>query len=157
MTSPRARSIESPYLPPGTPAPAPAGDGLDAPYWEAAQEERLLVQRCDGCGLHRWGPEWICHACLGFEAQWVEVEPRGRIYSWERVWHPVHPALTTGCPYVVVLVELPQADNLRMVGNLLGAATDPIEIGTAVEAVFEHHRDAEPPFTLVQWRRAELG
>ena len=120
MTSPRARSTETPYLPPGTPAPAPAGDGLDAPYWEAAQEERLLVQRCDGCGLHRWGPEWICHACLGFEAQWVEVEPRGRIYSWERVWHPVHPALTTGCPYVVVLVELPQADNVRMVGNLLG-------------------------------------
>ena len=157
MTAPPARSTETPYLPPGTPAPAPAGDGLDAPYWEAAQEGRLLVQRCDGCGLHRWGPEWICHACLGFEARWVEVEPRGRIYSWERVWHPVHPALTTGCPYVVVLVELPQADNLRMVGNLLGAATDPIEIGTAVEAVFEHHRDAEPPFTLVQWRRAELG
>ena len=85
----------------------------------------------------------------------MEVEPRGRIYSWERVWHPVHPALTTGCPYVVVLVELPQADNVRMVGNLLGAATDPVEIGAAVEAVFEHHRDAEPPFTLVQWRRAE--
>ena len=127
MTSPRVRSTETPYLPQGTPAPAPAGDGLDAPYWEAAQEERLLVQRCDGCGLHRWGPEWICHACLGFEAQWVEVEPRGRIYSWERVWHPVHPALTTGCPYVVVLVELPQADNVRMVGNLLGAATDPVD------------------------------
>ena len=155
MTPPGTRSAETPHLPPGLPAPSPAGDDLDAPYWEAAQEERLLVQRCDGCGLHRWGPEWICHACLGFETQWVEVEPRGRIYSWERVWHPVHPALTTGCPYVVVLVELPQADNVRMVGNLLGTATDPVEIGAAVEAVFEHHRDADPPFTLVQWRRAE--
>ncbi|MCY3920718.1 MAG: OB-fold domain-containing protein [Chloroflexi bacterium] len=155
MTPPPARSSETPYLPPGLPAPTPAGDALDAPYWEAAQEERLLVQRCDACGLHRWGPEWICHACLGFETRWVEVEPRGRIYSWERVWHPVHPALTTGCPYVVVLVELPQADNVRMVGNLLGPATDPVEIGAAVEAVFEHHRDADPPFTLVQWRRAD--
>ena len=155
MTPPADRSNETPYLPPGLPAPAPAGDGLDAPYWEGAQEERLLVQRCDDCDLHLWGPEWICHACLSFEMQWVEVEPRGRIYSWERVWHPVHPALTTGCPYVVVLVELPQADNVRMVGNLLGPATDPVEIGAPVEAVFEHHLDAEPPFTLVQWRRAD--
>ena len=142
----------STYLPPGLPAPTAAADGLDARYWEAAADHRLAVQRCGACGRHQWGPEWICHRCRSFDLGWVEVEPRGVIYSWERVWHPVHTALAEACPYVVVLVELPHADGIRMVGNLLGDPTDPVVIGEAVEAVFEHH-DLDRPYTLVQWRR----
>ncbi|HVM52093.1 MAG TPA: OB-fold domain-containing protein [Acidimicrobiales bacterium] len=140
------------YLPAGLPAPTPAPDGLDAAYWEAAAEHRLVVQRCGGCGRHQWGPEWICHRCRSFDLGWADVEPTGVIYSWERVWHPVHAALPEACPYVVVLVELPHADGVRMVGNLLGDATDPVVIGAPVEAVFEDH-DGDPPYTLVQWRR----
>jgi hypothetical protein len=51
-----------------------------------------------------------------------------------------------------VLVELPDYGNIRMVGNLLGDPHQEVEIGAAVEAVFEPHDDASPPFTLVQWR-----
>ena len=57
-------------------------------------------------------------------------------------------------PYIVVLVELPQAGNIRMVGNLLGDPQQDIVIGSEVEAVFEDHDDVDPPFTLVQWRSA---
>jgi hypothetical protein len=82
------------------------------------------------------------------------VAGRGRIYSWERVWHPVHPALVGAGPYVAVLVELPEADSVRMIGNLVGDALSPVVIGDAVEAVFEPHDDAPQPFTLVHWKRA---
>ena len=75
----------------------------------------------------------------------------GIIYSYERVWHPVHPALKDQGPYLIVLVELPQADGVRLVGNLLGDPHRAVVIGAPVTAVFEHHRDAEPPFTLLQW------
>jgi hypothetical protein len=27
-----------------------------------------------------------------------------------------------------------------------------VQIGSAVEGVFEHHADATPPFSLLQWR-----
>jgi uncharacterized OB-fold protein len=57
----------------------------------------------------------------------------------------------------VVLVELPEAGGIRMVGNLLGNQTQEVRIGAEVEAVFEHHPDAEPPFTLVQWKLAGTG
>ena len=46
------------------------------------------------------------------------------------------------------------ADNIRMVGNLLGDPTQAVTIGAAVEAVFEPHDEATPPYTLVQWRIA---
>ena len=138
------------YLPEGM--PRPVGDELTEPFWAAAREERLLVQRCGACGAWQWGPEWCCHACRSFDIGWAEVPPRGRIYSWERNYHAVHPSLRGHDPYIVVLVELPDAGNVRMVGNLLGDPMQEICIGAEVEAVFEHHDEAEPAYTLVQWR-----
>jgi uncharacterized OB-fold protein len=145
------------YLPAGLPRPVPEPDGLDRPYWDGTRLGELRVQRCRACQTFQWGPEWICHRCLGFDLEWVAVEGRGRIYSWERAWHPVHPALREHGPYVVVLVELPPAGGIRMVGNLLGDPRARVEIGAPVEAVFEPHDDAEPYFTLVQWRHATEG
>jgi uncharacterized OB-fold protein len=136
------------YLPEGMPKPQPSPDGLDAPYWEGARRHELMVQCCNACGTYQWGPEWICYACHSYDVAWKAVEPKGRIYSWERVWHPVHPALRTACPYVVVLVELPGAGNVRMVGNLLGDPLQPVVIGGDVEAVFEDHDG----YTLIQWQ-----
>jgi uncharacterized protein len=140
------------YLAKGLPAPVPAPDGLDAPYWEGTRQHELRVQRCDDCGQHQWGPEWMCHGCHSFDLSWVAIEGTGRIYSWERPYHPVHPALTDQGPYLVVLVEFPQADNLRMLGNMIGDPLQDVIIGSEVEAVFEDHDDAEVPYTLVQWR-----
>lgn len=141
-----------PYLPEGLPAPMPSRDGLDTPYWEGLKSNRLLVQRCINCRNWQWGPEWLCHACHSFDLGWEEIEGKGQIYSWERVWHPVHPALKEHGPYLVVLVELPGAGNIRMVGNLLGDPGQAAVIGSPVEAVFEHHRDAPTAFTLLQWQ-----
>ena len=117
-----------------------------------AQQGRLLIQRCSRCHRWQWGPEWICHHCHGFDLGFEEVAPSGRIYSFERVWHPVHRALADQGPYLVVLVELPQADKVRIVGNLLGDPRQPVPFGAPVTAVFEHHDAGDPPFTLLQWR-----
>jgi uncharacterized OB-fold protein len=140
------------YLPAGLPAPQPSPDGLDAPYWEATRRHELVVQRCEGCGAAQWEPEWYCTRCGADAMAWEAVAPQGRIFSWERVWTPVHPALKEAVPYLVVLVELPQADGVRMIGNLLGDPHQAVEIGAAVEAVFEDHADRG--YALVQWRGA---
>ncbi len=142
----------SAYLPHGLPIPIPERNGLSAPYWQGLRENVLKVQRNPRTGVFQFPPQWIAYDDQGFELEWVEVAPRGRIYSWTRVWHPVHPALKDACPYIVVVVELPQAGNVRMLGNLLGDPRQEIPIGAEVEAVFEHHPDAEPPYTLCQWR-----
>ena len=143
------------YLNPGLPKPAPAPDGLDAAYWQAVAEERLVMQRCRACGAWQWGPEWICHNCFSEDLAFAEIPLTGRIYSYERVWHPVHPALNEQGPYIVVLVEFPDHDGARMVGNLVGDPRQEVRIGAAVRAVFEHHRDDDPPHTLVHWEVAD--
>lgn len=140
------------YLPPGLSIPVPEPDGVSAPYWNGLREGRLLVQRCTHCGTWQFGPEWICHRCHAFDPAWVEVPATGRIHSWERVWHPVHPALKDRGPYIAVLVALPHAGNVRMVGNLLGDAMQAVRIDAEVTGEFEHHPDAQPPFSLLHWR-----
>lgn len=141
-------------LPPGLPIPVPEPDGLSAPYWEGLRQNRLLVQRCVHCRTWQFGPEWICHHCHSFEVEWVAVEPRGRIFSWERVWNPSHQALRGHGPYIAVLVELPDAGNVRMVGNLIGDPVQAVVIGANVEGVYEHHPESRPPYSLLQWRIA---
>jgi uncharacterized OB-fold protein len=139
------------YLPSGLPVPVPEHDGLAAPFWTGLQQGRLMVQRCTHCRCWQFGPEWICHQCHAFDPSWVEVPAQGRIYSWERVWHPVHPVLKERCPYLAVLVELPDAGYVRLVGNLLGDPLQEVQIGAEVRGSYEHHEEPDPGYSLLQW------
>ena len=139
------------YLHEGLPQPIP--NALDEPFWLGLRNDVLNLQRCRGCGKFQWGPEWLCHRCHSFDLGFEEVAATGLIYSYERVWHPVHPALKDQGAYLIVLIELPQADNVRVVGNLLGDPRQNVDIGAAVSGVFEHHAgaDSHAGFTLLQW------
>ena len=146
------------YLPDVLPVPEADADGLQAPFWAGLMREELLIQRCRACRTWIFTPEWICHNCHGFDLDWTPVEPAGVIFSWTRLWHPVLPALAAHLPYLAVVVELPQAGGVRLIGNLLGDASRPVEIGASVRGMFEHHgpgaeETARPPFTLLQWQR----
>ena len=93
----------------------------------------------------------MCASCQGTRFETHASQGVGRIESVAVVHHAVHPALKDAVPYIVVLVELPGAGNIRMVGNLLGDGEQPVEIGSEVEPVFEDH-EGDKPYTLVQWR-----
>jgi len=147
----------STYLPAGLPIPVAEPDNLSAPYWTGLRQNRLMVQRCGHCHTWQFGPEWLCHRCYAFDPHWTEVEPRGRIFSWERVWHPSHAALRQHGPYLAVLVEIPHAGGVRMVGNLLGDPMQAVVIGADVEGVFEHRPDSDPPSSLLQWRICQIA
>jgi hypothetical protein len=50
----------------------------------------------------------------------------------------------------VLLVEFPEADGIRMIGNRVGDPRAPVVIGARVDPVYEDHGS----YTLVQWRQA---
>ena len=141
-----SESTTTSYMPEGMPLPAP--NDLDAPFWEGTKNHTLLVQRCTKCDTFQFGPEWICYNCRSEDVGWHACSGKGTVYAFERVWHPVHPALKDRVPYLIVLVELPDAGDVRMVGNLLGDPEQEVRIGDAVEVVWEDHAEV----TLVQWR-----
>ena len=78
----------TPYLRPGLPAPAPAPDGLDAPFWEGLRAERLLLQRCNDCDRLAVGPRVVLPplplvrpALRGDAGRGRHLQPRARLAS----------------------------------------------------------------------------
>ena len=87
------------------------------PFFAAAREGRLVVQRCIGCGRRRFPPRDICSDCLGREAEWVASCGRGHVVSFNVMHQVYHPGFAAEVPYAVALVELD--DGGRMLTNLV--------------------------------------
>ena len=139
------------YFPEPLVVPQPLPDGSDLPHHEGLLEHRLVLPRCGSCGTWSWPPDVICWSCHTFGQEWVETEPVGRIYSWTRVWHASKPQLAASLPYLLVLVELPHASGVRLIGNLIGPAERDVACGMPVRGVFEDSADGS--YTLLQWTR----
>jgi uncharacterized OB-fold protein len=146
--------MNAPYFSPGLPIPVPDRQGPASPFWQGLVDNRLRIQKCRHCQSWQWGPEYICARCHAFDLDWVDIEPKGRIYSWTRIWQAAQPALAQAAPYLVVLVELDAAPGVRLIGNLIGSGTQGAPIGASVHGVFEHHA-TEPLYALLQWRLSD--
>ena len=62
--------------------PPPMADATTLPWWQAASEHRLVVQRCAACGHTRLPPAPVCPACRSDAADWQEVPGRGEVYTY---------------------------------------------------------------------------
>jgi uncharacterized OB-fold protein len=69
------------------------------------------------------------------------------------VHRAVHPLLADRVPYVVALVNLDDARNVSLLGNVRGAGAKGVEIGAKVRVVFEEAADPDSGEKLLipQW------
>ncbi len=121
-------------------------------WWEQVRQHNLVVQRCTQCATFRHSPAPICYKCRSFEYEWAPVSGKGVVYSYTIAQHPPSPAMKDLVPYNVVVVELPDAGNVRMVGNLIDCPLEEIAVGLPVEVMFD---DISDEITLPQWRLAK--
>ena len=82
-----------------------------------------------------------CPHCHSADTEWLEASGRGHLYTWTTVQHQIHPAYPT--PYTIVVVELDDAPEVRLAGQLPGAPAlsagmrmkvrfEPLEDGTVI-------------------------
>ena len=116
------------------PKPAPGPDPETEPYWRAAHEGRLLVQRCRSCGNHQLYPRWRCLRCRG-EVEWVDASGRGTVYSFTVIRQNFSRSFKHLIPYVVALVDLEEGP--RLMTNVVGCPPEDVRIGMAVRVRFE--------------------
>ena len=121
------------YFPDGM--PQPLADPISLPWWEAAAEHRLVVQRCTACGATRHPPSPVCPKCRSVESEWLELSGRGAVYSYTAVHRPI--AAEQTLPFVVAVIELEDSDGLRMISNVVDVDPAELEIGMPVELVWE--------------------
>jgi uncharacterized OB-fold protein len=115
--------------------PLPDETPLTAPFWAAARERRLVVQRCRGCERYRWPPEVACYYCGALGHDWAPVSGRAILYSWTIAHPPLLPYFQQRSPWPVAVVELEEGP--RLVTNLVGLDSIDYRIGMALTADFE--------------------
>ena len=125
--------------------PLPAIDDESRPYWEAAREHRLVVQRCGACGKHVFYARALCPHCHAEGLEWVEASGRGTVHSFTVARRPAGPWFADRVPYVVALVDLDEG--VRMLGSLR-VEPDAARVGQRVRVGFEAASD---DVTLPVW------
>lgn len=134
--------------------PGPTTIPLTAPFWDAASDGRLLIQRCAACGRAVFYPREICPHCWSGQLEWEEASGLGRLKSFSTIWKPGHPGWLPVAPYVVGLVELDEGPT--MLSHILAVAQQgpkvgdrmrlaPSNIGGRVLPAFEIIQSGENP------------
>lgn len=126
-------------------------DPVSGPFWEAARNRRLVVQRCLNCGRLRYPPLVGCPDCLSRSAAWTELRAQGTIWSYAVYHRSLHAAFDSDGPYTVAVVELD--DGPRITARLAPPGAH-AAVGARVVAGFE---DVSDTVTLLRWHLADDG
>lgn len=132
---------------PSFPRPLPRVEGDAAPFWRALAAGRIELPRCEACARWIFYPRPFCPRCLSRDVAWREVPGAGRVYSFTVVRKPTNPYFFASAPYVYAVVELDAG--VRLPTMLVECDPDAVEIGAAVEPVFERVSDE---VTLLHFR-----
>ena len=129
--------------------PIPVPNELSKPFWEAAKQGVLAMQRCQSCGHFQHPPYPTCVNCMAIDLKFEPVEGKGAIYAYTIMYHTGDKRFAPAVPYASIIVELDAAPGALMAGNLLGAPYAEAKVGRRVEVIFEPLNDE---ITLPQFR-----
>ena len=116
---------------------SPVPTEFDKPFYDACNEERLVVQHCAACNRFQFPPRMMCPRCGGANLQWRQVSGRGRIQSRVVVYDSPVSALIPDQPFNVATIALEEEPDVIMLSHLPGVPVDQVPIGAAVEVIFE--------------------
>ena len=114
------------------PLTRPIPDALTEPFWDAAREGRLLIQRNPVSGKAQWYPRPHCLDDWNVAPEWIEASGKAMLYSFTVI--PRSDIEEVPAPYVLAIVEL--EEGAMMGATLTDVDPDKVKIGMALEVVF---------------------
>ncbi len=107
------------------------------PFFDAARNHQLAVQKCDICGKLRFPAAPLCLACDSPKSSWVTVSGRGKIFSFTVMHRAYHPAFKA--PYALAVIELDEG--VKITSNVVGIEPAKVKCGMPVEVMFDKLSD----------------
>ncbi len=135
-----------------TKRPIPVPSDLSKPFWEAARNGVLAMQRCQSCRQYQHPPYAICSNCASIDLKFEPIAGKGTIYAYSIMYHAADQRFAPAVPYACIIVELDQAKGAFLASNLVGVPYTEVKVGRRVEVVFEKLND---DITLPQFRLAK--
>ena len=119
------------------PRPLPLADEVSAPFWQAARQGRLEIQRCSFCRHWIHAPALACPQCGSEDLVFEPVSGRGTLYSWTVLHHSPGPGFAGMLPLIVGIVELAEQPHLLLCANILEAEPGDLRLGLPLKVCFE--------------------
>ena len=129
--------------------PVPIVNPWVKPFWDAAREEKLIIQKCQDCNHHIFYPRIACPHCFSDKVEWVEASGKGTVYSFTVVTNNAPSAFIADMPFVIAIVKL--EEGVQMLSNIIKCDPGDVVCDMPVEVTFEKLDDE---FTLPKFRPA---
>ena len=130
------------------PKPRVTPDNLS--FWEACRAHVLKLPFCADCNRAFLPPAPVCPYFFGERLDWRKSSGRGVVSTFVVIHQKWFPAFADDIPYNVVQVELEEGP--RLTSSLVGIENEDIEVGLAVEVVFD---DIDEEMALPRFRPVE--
>lgn len=110
------------------------------PFWDAANEERLLYGACQDCGKPHYYPRRICPFCFSENVAWKQASGFAEIHAFSLFRKGVP-------PYISAWVTLDEG--VSVLTNITDCNVASLHIGARVRVVFKPAADGQlaPLFT----------
>ncbi|NLR72989.1 DNA-binding protein [Novosphingobium sp. ERN07] len=124
----------------------------DDPFWRSLEDGVLALPRCAGCHGWTWPAHHRCGQCGSWQFDWVPVKPEGYVFSYTRTRYAFDRVLERkdDVPYVTLVVELPEAGNVRLMGVLKGDETG-LAIGARVRGSIDSPSAKTKFYPALRW------
>ena len=104
------------------------------PFFDAAKEGKLLIQKCSDCGKHQFFPRQLCIHCGSQDVEWAEASGKGTVYTYTVIHQQGMPGWREEAPYVAAIIDL--EEGVRMTSNVVDTKPEDVTIGMPVVVKF---------------------
>lgn len=117
--------------------PLPVITDLTRPFWTAARQGRLVLQKCARCATFNFHPKAWCIDCGSRDLVWTDAQPTGTVYAMtiSRSVAMNFQGWAAELPVLMCLID--QDDGARLYGQVVDCAPEALHIGMRVQVTFE--------------------
>lgn len=112
-------------------------------FWQAGEQGRLLIARCQACGLYIQPRAAFCRGCHARDIRDEPVSGRATVSTFTINRHRWEAHLDR--PFVIAIVTLVEQPGLNLMTNIVNCPIDEVAIGMPVQVIFEHVEDVWLP------------
>ncbi len=134
----------------GLSPPIPGDHPMHRFYWDAINQGKLQLLRCQNCRHFIHYPRPICRWCQSTDLAPDDISGRGTLYSYTVVMQAGHPFFVDKIPYIIGVMEIDEEPGVRMPGGIEGEEAD-LRCGVRLETIF---KAVTPTLTLPFFRPA---
>lgn len=129
----------------------PVPDELSKPFWDAVNDEKLVVQKCTKCATLHYPPRQVCDDCGNTSFTWHQTNGRGHIIEFVVIQDSHLPMREYDQPFNLALISLDEDPRINFYSNLPGVEPFKVPVGSPVEVMFE---EVAPGQLIHEWRLA---